>query len=123
MTLPPKLRERNAAEAELNKEVKRLERRIKEKSSLVTLRKQVDSCSAAYDSLETSHYAWLDFLHADKPDPETAKQYLSTVDSWMLAIDKKYNDVIEKASAMLPSPDEDSEDTSLLDRTRVPSSP
>ena len=122
--LPPKLRERNSAEAELNKEVKRLERRIREKTSHQILRKHVDSCAAAYDALETTHYAWLDFLHADKPDVDTARQHLANVETWLRDVDEKYNDAIDKASALLPSPDEEhSEDSSFMDRTYVSPSP
>ena len=98
-------------ETELKKVLKRLQRKLNAKGHSRTIRGLIDECEAAYDALEEAHYAWVDYLNADKPDPEAAKQYLTSVDSWLKTIDDEYDAAIKTAAEMLPADAE--ADTSL----------
>ena len=112
MTLPEKLKQRNLLENDLKKKSKRLARKLKERAHPKTVRDLVDDCGKAFDDLETAHYAWVDYLHADKPDEETAKQYLQSVDSWLKGVEDDYEKLINEASEQLPRADTAS-DTSM----------
>ena len=90
MAPPEKLKIRNGLEAELTKQIKKLRRRVNEKSNTTAVRAQIKVCSDAYDRLEEAHYAWVDHLQHDLPDQETAKTYLTEVDKWLSEKEKEY---------------------------------
>ena len=115
MPPPEKLKIRNTLEDDLKKKMKRLARKLREKAHPKTIRELVNDCGTAYDDLETAHYAWVDYLHADQPDPGQAKQYLTTVAAWVDAIDTQYDKIIADAREMLPQTETSSEDASFND--------
>ena len=98
MAPPEKLKIRNGLEAELTKQIKKLRRRVNEKSNAVAVRVQIKVCSDAYDRLEEAHYAWVDYLQHDLPDQETAKAYLTEVDKWLSDKEKEYDEIIQFAT-------------------------
>ena len=98
MAPPEKLRIRNGLEAELTKDIKKLKRRVKEKSNATAIRAQIEVCAQSYDKLEEAHYAWVEYLHEDKPDEETAKSHLQLVAKWLADKEAEYDQAISAAT-------------------------